>query len=185
MPSRMGAPAGLEHSQWTRYARLMLSGGRRAQPIPVPYRTEKLNMKSKLVSAFLLSGIMLTSLAGAVEDYENNEGPPAADPRAVGGLGTAVLSAVVNANGTLARGSGASSVVKVSVGNYRVLFGRNVRSCTYVASIGLSGAVGTELDGVIDVVGDNLSVNGVFVDTSDVNGGQADRGFHLIVFCNQ
>ncbi len=139
-------------------------------------------MQSKLTGALLLSSVLLASVA--VEATENDFGDPAVSSR-VGGAGTAVLSAVVNANGGLVRGSGATSVIRTAAGNYRVIFSRNVRLCTYVATIGLSGAVGTEVNSSIDVAGDNLSVNGVFVDTENFAGVQVDRGFHLIVFCNQ
>jgi hypothetical protein len=149
--------------------------------------TKEANMKLKLVVAVLFAGMMLISSAAA---EENNFGPPATPKTAtaeaaVGGIGTGLLSAVVDADGTVTRGSGVADVVKAGTGNYRVIFRRNVRSCTYVASIGLSGAVGTETNASIDVVGDNLSVNGVYVDIEDFAGIQVDRGFHLIVFCNK
>jgi hypothetical protein len=137
-------------------------------------------MKSKFVVALFTGAMLFSSLVVA-----ENDAYPETNPRVpTGGLGTAVLSAVVNADGTLARGSGVTTVDKYGTGNYGVKFRRNVRNCAYVASIGLSGSSGTESNASIDVVGDNASANGVFVDTEDFAGTQADRGFHLIVFCN-
>jgi hypothetical protein len=137
-------------------------------------------MKLKLVIAMFTGAMLFSSVVVAENDAypETNARVP------TGGLGTAVLSAVVDADGTLARGSGVTTVDKYGTGNYGVKFRRNVRNCTYVATIGLSGASGTETNSSIDVVSDNASVNGVFVDTEDFAGTQVDRGFHLIVFCN-
>ncbi len=132
--------------------------------------------------AFLVSVLLAASCVPAAAE---NDGPPVG-PLLPGGVGagTAMLYAVVDANGTLNRSSGAASVVKAGVGNYRVIFRRNVRRCAYVATIGLSGASGTETNSSIDVVGDALDTKGVFVDTEDFAGNQVDRGFHLIVFCD-
>jgi hypothetical protein len=93
------------------------------------------------------------------------------------------LMAVVNADGTLARGVGADGVATAGTGNYRVSFDRNIRNCAYTATIGLAGASGTETPGFITVVGDALDVNGVYVTTDDIAGASANRAFHLAVTC--
>ena len=96
-------------------------------------------------------------------------------------LGMALMSAVVDEFGALKRGSGSVSSEKIANGRYVVLFNRNVRDCTYVASLGLSTTVRDGVPGTADVRAYSSNVNGVLVNTSD--GGLADRPFHLIVFC--
>jgi hypothetical protein len=92
--------------------------------------------------------------------------------------------AVVNADCTIARSLvGATTCTKAGTGNYIIRFNRNVRNCNYTATIGLSGASGTEAPGFITVVGAAVDVKGVFVTTDDINGASADRGFHLLVTC--
>jgi hypothetical protein len=92
--------------------------------------------------------------------------------------------AVVNANGTLARGFGVQSVSHTAgTGSYIVFFNRNVRDCAYTATIGLGGASGTSARGFITTVGAAAGVRGVFVTTDDIAGNPAERGFHLFVSC--
>jgi hypothetical protein len=94
-----------------------------------------------------------------------------------------VLWAVVNSDGTLARGKGALDASTLGGGSYEVLFDRNVRKCAYTATIGLSGAAGSEVPGEITVVGRAGANNGVFITTHDSTGAFADRGFHLTLNC--
>lgn len=89
--------------------------------------------------------------------------------------------AVVNANGTLARGFGVVSAVRLVAGQYQVVFSHDVRGSAYVGTIGLSGNVGVSPAGEIAVVGRAGVPNGVFVQTFASNGVAADRGFHLAV----
>jgi hypothetical protein len=93
------------------------------------------------------------------------------------------LFAVVNDNGTLARGFGALSSTKLATGEYEVIFNRNVRDCAYVATIGFSGSEGNSPSGEIAVVGRVNKPNGVYVQTFTSAGAPADRGFHLAVHC--
>lgn len=101
------------------------------------------------------------------------------------GLGVAILSAVVDADGTLDRGSGVLSATNVNPGSYEVIFRRNVRQCTYVATIGIPGSVGTAVPGEINVAGASVSTSGVFVDIQDSAGFDVNHPFHLIVFCHK
>ena len=92
--------------------------------------------------------------------------------------------AVVNADCTIARSLfGPATCQTAGTGNYIIRFNRNVRNCAYTATIGLSGASGTELPGFITVVGAAVDVKGVFVTTDDITGASANRGFHLLVSC--
>ena len=95
------------------------------------------------------------------------------------------LFAVVNSDGTLARGSDAVSGSvnhTPGTGNYEVTFDRDVTGCAYVASIGTADS-GNAGSGSIGVSPRRRNPNGVFVDTEDLNDNDADIPFHLIVMC--
>ena len=93
-------------------------------------------------------------------------------------------SAVINANGSIARGKGVVSVThSAGAGSYIVFFNKNVTACTFTATIGLSGSSGTSARGFITTVGAAAGDTGVFVTTDDVAGDPAERGFHLYVGC--
>ncbi|MDW5329763.1 hypothetical protein [Plantactinospora sp. KLBMP9567] len=89
--------------------------------------------------------------------------------------------AVVNANGTLARGFGAVSSSRLTTGQYQVIFIQNVAASAFTATIGLTGSVGTSPPGEIAVVGRAGVPAGVFVQTWNSSGVPADRAFHLHV----
>jgi hypothetical protein len=109
---------------------------------------------------------------------------PKADPRYVNE--TELLWAVVDGDGeAIVRGNRAVSVNRSSAGIYQVRFTRNVRSCVYVASTGLTGASGNPPPGEIAVVGEAASVRGVWIQTWDSAGTSVDRDFHLIVDCGR
>jgi hypothetical protein len=105
----------------------------------------------------------------------------AAESRDDDGAGT--MYAVVNANGTLARGRRTVSATRLGTGAYEVIFRKDVRKCAYVATIGLSGSAGSSLPGEITVVGRAGNDRGVFVTTHSSGGASADLGFHLAVLC--
>ncbi len=89
--------------------------------------------------------------------------------------------AVVNADGSLARGFQAAFSQNLGTGFYEVIFNFDVTGSAYVASIGSSASFGIEPTGEITVVGRVGTPNGVFVTTSDSTGAFANRGFHLAV----
>ncbi|MGY1607553.1 MULTISPECIES: hypothetical protein [unclassified Geodermatophilus] len=96
-------------------------------------------------------------------------------------LAAGVVFAVVDGNGTLARGSGAVSATKLADGAYEVIFNRNIRRGAFLCTIGLSADAGASPPGEVIV---NLRVgtsNGVFVLTHDSTGKVEDRSFHLAV----
>jgi hypothetical protein len=99
--------------------------------------------------------------------------------------GAQAVIAVVNADGTKARGSHVVTSSEIgALGFYEVFFDRKVDRCGYTATIGLSGSEGsasspatiatTSLDG---------HKNAVFVLVENVNGLAEDEGFHLKVTC--
>ena len=89
--------------------------------------------------------------------------------------------AVVNANGTLARGFQALSATSLGVGVYQVLFSHDITGSAYIGTIGLSGSLGSSPPGQIAVVGRAGAPNGVFVQTFNAAGAPANLGFHLAV----
>jgi len=89
--------------------------------------------------------------------------------------------AVVNGDGTLARGGGAASAAKLGTGQYQVLFKRDVKKGAFLATIGLSADAGASPPGEIIVNLRAGTENGVFVQTSNSTGAQEDRSFHLAV----
>jgi len=94
----------------------------------------------------------------------------------------APLGAVINTDGTTARGVGVTSSKAVfgTPGIYVVTFNRNVSSCVYVASLG-DGAGNT-------FAGEGSATNGataneVVVVTSNSSGTPTNKPFHLAVLC--
>jgi hypothetical protein len=115
-----------------------------------------------------------------------NDLPPGALPAeaADGTLGMALLSAVVSATGTLARGAGTTSAGKTpGTGNFEVIFDRDVTNCTFVTSVG--GTTTDVPNGAATATRRSAKANGVFIQTRDLNDNVADKPFHLVVFCNK
>jgi hypothetical protein len=91
-------------------------------------------------------------------------------------------AAVVNSNGTLARGAGVVSVSSVSTGQYQVIFNRKVNRCAFEATLGNPHA-GTPPFGQIGVAVRFHNKHAVFVQTEDSAGTFTPLNFHLIVVC--
>jgi hypothetical protein len=89
------------------------------------------------------------------------------------------LWAVVNLNGTLARGSRVTSVSRLGTGRYEVTFDRNVSGCAYIATTkhAYSQALG------VFTAGGHLSPNGVYVETKNQGGGLTDGPFNVLAAC--
>ena len=109
----------------------------------------------KFIRRHILLAIVVPGMifGGTMALAQNNEGgievPEPFEETPKGFHGVAILSAVVAANGTLVRGSGVFSATNLAAGDYEVIFKRNVRRCTYIATIGLDGSVGTSPAGTI------------------------------------
>ena len=145
-----------------------------------------------LVVALLMGALVAFGLTQATAQDNPNSQPSTSEAAAVASSGSfqaqsshlrRVLWAVVDSDGTLARGQGALDANRLSDGTYEVLFDRGIRGCAYTATIGLSGAAGVEAPGEITVVGRFEAGNGVFITTHDSTGASANRGFHLTVNC--
>ncbi|PGH43203.1 hypothetical protein GA0070622_5567 [Micromonospora sediminicola] len=91
-----------------------------------------------------------------------------------------VLFAVVDANGTLVRGLGATSATRLAAGMYQVAFDQDVAGAAYVGTVGPATGGGLAPQGVITVAPRTGIANAVFVETHAPSG-HADRPFHLAV----
>jgi hypothetical protein len=94
--------------------------------------------------------------------------------------------AVVNLNGSLARGRGAVSSTQLGVdGQYAVTFNRDVSQCAYVASGGEATASAPDDAVVVTVAPGEGNPITVFVQEDDaiLGADSYSSGFHLIVTC--
>ena len=92
-------------------------------------------------------------------------------------------SAVVNEAGAVIRSTGGATALRTAPGRYTVIFGRDMRNCTYVATIGDESSGGTG-SGLVSVATNAINPNAVNVRTANAaNNNSADRSFHLIVSC--
>ena len=137
------------------------------------------------VTAFAaIVGIGAMTAPAAFSAGGDNAGPAVAAPAASPDVAKKDRWAVVNADGTLARGKGVQSLThSAGAGSYIVFFNKDVTPCMYTATIGLGGSSGTSARGFITTVGAAAGANGVFVTTDDIAGNPAERGFHLYVGC--
>ena len=100
----------------------------------------------------------------------------------VAGRANNVLRVTVSAAGVVTASSGGITATRVNTGVYNVVFDRLVDTCSYVGSIGRVGN-GAEAVGFLRFAGLNANPSGVFVQTSQLNGALADRGFSLAAIC--
>jgi hypothetical protein len=91
--------------------------------------------------------------------------------------------AVVNGGGQQVRARGTTSAARTAEGRYQVIFDRDVRGCAYYATIGGPTAAAPPDNGQITVSGLASNVNGVDIRTTEANGNDANKPFHLLVFC--
>lgn len=99
-----------------------------------------------------------------------------------------VLYAVVNQNGTLARGFGAVSSVLLGSNQFQVTFDHDLTQSAFVASVGFPGSSGVPPTGITTVVGKSGAPNAVLVATWLINETGANPvwvryplPFHLVV----
>jgi hypothetical protein len=93
------------------------------------------------------------------------------------------FTAVVDADGTLARGLNAVSATHLDTGQYEVLFNKDVTLCGYTATVGLSGSAGASPFGTVNVAKRGGTKKAIFVQTFDTTNILSDLGFHVIVAC--
>lgn len=92
------------------------------------------------------------------------------------------LYAVVANDGSFVRGRHTTGSTHLTTGAYEVDFTRDVSACAFVASVA-QPSDGIAPQGTATVAGRAGNVNGVFVQTFNLAGTQADSPFHLIVYC--
>jgi hypothetical protein len=138
------------------------------------------------VDAATVEGLTAAELQGqqGPAGPQGPQGPQGPEgPAGPAGEDATVLWVVVEANGDLSRGSGVVSTAKFQTppGEYEVIFDQDVSACSYQATVGQSDSGST--DGFATVARRAGNANGVFLVTSNASGTQADRPFHLSVFC--
>ena len=137
--------------------------------------------KNAVTTAKVKNGSLVAS------DFRPGQIPPGpqgpAGPAGAPGAAATALWAVVASNGTVPRskGLGAGSN-RSALGSYSVVFNQDVTSCSFVATVGATGA-SVAPTGVATVAGLTGNANGVYVRTQANGGANADRPFHLAVFC--
>jgi hypothetical protein len=128
------------------------------------------NLKS--AALFTMFGILLASLAGSLRAAPDNA------------LGMALMSATVAADGTLVRGSGATSAKKIGTGEYLVQFDRSIADCSCVASVGGNSPFVTYvLAHVATANCPSFAAPGKADIATSFDNTALDKDFHLIVFC--
>ena len=108
-----------------------------------------------------------------------NAAPVAAAPD--GTLGMTLMSAMINANGSIAAGAGVLASAKLSTGFYNVTFNRTLSGCTFVASI--STTTDTVPSGSIVTMREPSDLRILNVATFSDFKTAADRDFGVMVFC--
>jgi hypothetical protein len=103
-------------------------------------------------------------------------------PAGPAGSAATALWAVVNTSGSIARSSSTTSAGHLGVGDYEVIFNKDVTKCAYSATTGTptTGTTGRVFASVGSRAGDTA---GVEVTTFNADGTAIDAPFHLEVFC--
>ena len=91
--------------------------------------------------------------------------------------------AVVAAGGLAVRSRGITSASRTGEGRYQVIFNADVRACGYYATIGGPSAAVPPDNGQITVSSLGSNVNGMDIRTTGAAGNDANKPFHLVVFC--
>jgi hypothetical protein len=93
-----------------------------------------------------------------------------------------VLSAQVNADGTLFSSSGGVTASRLSAGTYEVDFGRNIATCAYYATQG-EGNAGGAPGAIMGVTDRSGNAEAVFATVRTNANAFVDRAFQLLVVC--
>lgn len=114
---------------------------------------------------------------------------PAAAARAREGadkaLGMAMMSAIVNLDGDLLGGAGATGSKKTATGRYEITFNRSVAGCTYLGGIS-NNTDGLPFSGAIVALSNTFSAdNTVLVNTMNTDGSNFNASAMVMVFCGK
>ncbi|WP_271199764.1 hypothetical protein [Methylopila turkensis] len=102
-------------------------------------------------------------------------------------LGMALMSAAINADGTIARGEGviATGTTKLGLGVYEVGFDRDITRCAYAVTVGES-SIGSATPAAAGVTRRSGNDNGVFIQIDNaIDGTNVDRDFFVLVYCGR
>lgn len=84
---------------------------------------------------------------------------------------------------SITRGSGAVSVTYQSLGDFTVIFDRDISTCAYAGVTG-EAVSGTPADGTtINISSLSGNANGVWVEVFDAAGAEVDEDFYVVVIC--
>jgi hypothetical protein len=112
---------------------------------------------------------------------------PVVNADKIDGLDSSALArpmyAVVNSNGTLARGAAVSSVLRQDVGRYRVGFNRDISTCAFTGTLGNAGGGFPQTGTIVVAFSDTPETNDIYIETRDAVELYADRSFHLQTSC--
>jgi hypothetical protein len=135
--------------------------------------------KTSIAIIFLSASIL------AAPALAQNRGVPVQEAPAPRAALKNLYAAVDGDTAVLFRSVGAVRARRVDspVGNYVVIFDRNITSCFYFATIGRASATGVEDPGIITTVRSAGNAKGVYVATSDPAGVLVNRSFFLHVAC--
>jgi hypothetical protein len=105
-----------------------------------------------------------------------------AGPTGPPGQSATALWGVIESNGNEIRGSHVSTSSTIGMGAYSVIFDRDVTTCGFVATVGVTGFLGNPI-GYATVAGSPVSSQAVTVHTFGTAGAAANLPFHVAVFC--
>lgn len=139
------------------------------------------------IATTILSATLLftTPMAYAEDQPESTDGVVSLLGSPQGGFGAAILTAVIDSDSTIARGSGVTSAASFGFGNYEVIFKRNIRNCAYSATLSESGSSTVPAPGSIGITGRSANVKGVFVNIDDIDGLGVEGGFTVVINCHK
>jgi len=150
-----------------------------APAAPPPVRLEAKAVGGRIGLGTTLGAIALAVAVAAVGLNFVIPGPSSSK-----GTYTTSLWATVSFDGSVVNGGGVNSTtsgwISPLAGNYQVFFDRNVSSCAYVATVGISGNPPPSMIGVAPRSGQGWAV---FVETYNATGIPTNQSFELAVFC--
>lgn len=93
------------------------------------------------------------------------------------------MFAVVNSDGTLARGYAISSVVRQATGSYRLTWNRDIQTCAFIGATGGPAGGFPSTGTVAATFSDTAQTDDIYVQTRNTAGALTDLDFHIQVVC--